>query len=400
MDCREWEEAPHRWLEWWKAVLHVAYTSMAAGTTGTPAGDSTAQLGLPVYVMNLARRSDRRASIQKHLKDVGFTRVAFPETTDARDLTADHRRAWQSQGLLNESCTLRADKHEHTPYVANALDHIATMQAAVAAGHDRFAIFEDDLVPAASADETNNRVWHALEELPPDADMLYLEYCNENCSGVRYSRRRPHLVRSHSPCGSAAIVFTQHGARKILAKCMPIWASIDGMYHTLIASGDLISYASHPVAFFQDRKFLSDATAGRNRGREIYNTWVQRVRQVAPLLSLPSTSPMCSGLEEFVEIEALSFLALGCRVRCMENGLTYDGIVESVHLPAPGDGSWSYSFSIDPWLMRIVYDDGHEEVRPLAHIQLHWFQVEDHVFVLPPIELNAPSEVMRGMHIV
>jgi GR25 family glycosyltransferase involved in LPS biosynthesis len=354
-DCHEWEEAADRWMDWWKPVLHTAFTSMVAGP-GTPAVGAPATLpDLPVFVMNLAHRSDRRASMQKHLRDIGLTRVVFPPTKYAKNVSADDRRAWET--LLDKSCTLRADKEEHTPYITNALDHIKTLQAAVAAGHDRFAIFEDDLVPAAGLEETRKRVRQALDELPPDADMLYLEYCNENCSGVRYSRRRPHLLRSHSPCASAAIVFTRKGALKILANCRPIWASIDGMYRALIMSGELIAFSSHPVAFFQDRRFLSDAAAGRNGGQELYRAWVERVRR-QPALSLPSVSPICTGLEEFVEIEALSFIALGCCVRSIENGLAYNGLVESVLPPDPGDSSWKHSVSIDPWRVFIRYEDG------------------------------------------
>jgi len=124
------------------------------------------------------------------------------------------------------------------------------------------------------------------------------------------------------------------------------------MYRELISQGTIEAYLSHPVVFFQDRKWGSDVTLERNNRIKSYLSEFR-----APFLqpSLPSVSPLCAGLESFVENEAPAFLSLGRRVRSVTEEGAYDGYVESFKL---GHGKF-----------RIVYDDGYEELRPPADLQ-------------------------------
>lgn len=48
------------------------------------------------------------------------------------------------------------------------------------------------------------------------ADLLYLEYSWEECSRASFSLHRPALSRAVKPSGSAAIVYTRQGMRKIV----------------------------------------------------------------------------------------------------------------------------------------------------------------------------------------
>ena len=70
--------------------------------------------------------------------------------------------------------------------------------------------------------------------LPPTADMVYLEWCYEACSNIWYNQNYPSLGRAVEPSCSAAILFTVQGARKVADLCLPIFDVIDRMYPILI----------------------------------------------------------------------------------------------------------------------------------------------------------------------
>ena len=98
-------------------------------------------------------------------------------------------------------------------------------------------MFEDDLVAGACPAETNRRIAAALRELPPDADVLYLEACAEECGALRYSAHRPSLARASRPYCSAGLIFTARGARRVAALCTPVTAGFDDMMPELVARG-------------------------------------------------------------------------------------------------------------------------------------------------------------------
>jgi len=305
--------------------------------------------------MNLQHRQDRRESMYDHLTALGFIDVTFPATTSAKNLDLHARLEWLSSGLLHPTGSLSALKEKHANYIANALDQLGTIHSALNAGHEMFAIFEDDLVPAASYAEANRRIKAALDTLPDTADMLYLEYCNEDCSKVAYSYCHTHVVRAHAPCGTAAIVFTQKGARKIVERCLPVWGFIDGMYRSLIHQGTLEAYLAHPVAFFQDRKWGSDVSRERNT---IITGYLSE--SCVPKEGMSFQRSLPSNV-------APAFLSLERRVRSVVGGHSYDGYVHSFR---PLDGKFL-----------IVYDDGYQELRlPDA---LHQVLPEENIYILP-----------------
>lgn len=119
-----------------------------------------------------------------------------------------------------------------------------------------FAIFEDDIMLASSPREVNCRVKQAIQQLPPTADMLYLEACHEDCSSLRHAgSKRPNLVKAHAPYCSAGIIFTRKGARQMIQLLTPVRGIIDGIYSESIGGGLIEAYIASPLAFFQDLVF-------------------------------------------------------------------------------------------------------------------------------------------------
>mmetsp|Transcript_7342 Transcript_7342/g.22447 ORF Transcript_7342/g.22447 Transcript_7342/m.22447 type:complete len:280 (+) Transcript_7342:141-980(+) len=115
----------------------------------------------------------------------------------------------------------------------------------------------------ASANTVLLRIAQALLELPPSADMLYLEYCFEACSKMEFLS--PVIARAFSPASTASIIFTQRGARRALALIERNFLPLDNMYAELISHGDLEAYAVTPPALYQDM-FWARGTKYGDRG--------------------------------------------------------------------------------------------------------------------------------------
>ena len=75
---------------------------------------------------------------------------------------------------------LKAMEDKHGPasvraYVANALHYVAALRAGPPGGAGLLAVLEDDVVPGTCAAAAGWQVAAAIRQLPPTADMLYLE---------------------------------------------------------------------------------------------------------------------------------------------------------------------------------------------------------------------------------
>jgi hypothetical protein len=171
-----------------------------------------------------------------------------------------------------------------SPYVANAISQMHTIRAAAAAGHELFALFEDDLLAAGCPSLTNRKIADALEQLPSDADMLYLEACLESCERLAYSSRRPGLARAARPFCSGAIVFTKSGAARVAQACWPAWLGVDDMYEWLIMRGRLRAYLALPGLLFQDDFWQSNS--GRN-GANAFQVRCGRGQPLSPVSRAP-----------------------------------------------------------------------------------------------------------------
>ena len=80
----------------------------------------------------------------------------------------------------------------------------------------------------------------ALRELPPTADLLYLEFRMETCTNMSAVPGAPHLLRAHRPVGTGAIIYTAKGARRVLEQTLPaFFPAMGNMLSTLIANGHL-----------------------------------------------------------------------------------------------------------------------------------------------------------------
>jgi hypothetical protein len=118
-------------------------------------------------------------------------------------------------------------------------------------------ILEDDIDTLINYKQIGYILEKSIKELPPDADMLYLEMCYENCGKIK--KISENLYKLHSPACTAAILYTAKGAKKVLKLCSPVFDGIDIMFPILIKQKKINAYGIGSMLFFQDAYFGSNA---------------------------------------------------------------------------------------------------------------------------------------------
>jgi len=205
-------------------------------------------IDIPIIVSNLPDRKQRRAGIEDVLSAVGFTSVSFPKVLGLNEVRAgvlpknflsEYITAYP--GFLSDHVVPHQDLPDIlSPYIANTMTMLSWMKKALDLRLTMFGIFEDDLVPGMSPLATNSMIVGALRELPPTADLLYLEFVLEKCTNMSSVPGAPHLLRAHRPVGTGAIIYTAKGARKVLEQTMPaFFPALDSMLSHLIENGHL-----------------------------------------------------------------------------------------------------------------------------------------------------------------
>ena len=135
-------------------------------------------LELPVFVLNLPNKPDRRAHMLCLLNSLGFSNVEFPRVIE-RDKLRESQLSPYLVDLMRQS--EGCNRYEPLSCLACCLSHLAAIELAVARQYDKFIVLEDDLILGGSVRSVRSRLAAAVAELPPSGDMLYLEACFEDC---------------------------------------------------------------------------------------------------------------------------------------------------------------------------------------------------------------------------
>jgi hypothetical protein len=154
--------APHDlWTGmFWESYRRIAMSAMHLNTHPSPLqsdeDESLPELPLPVFVMNLPGRTDRRRHMEALLPALGFRSPVFPRVIAAADIDIEAlvRAGRVSPGAVSNIAACRDKGPSTVPaYIAHALSVLDVLRDAVAAGLDWFLVAEDDLMPAAGPDE-------------------------------------------------------------------------------------------------------------------------------------------------------------------------------------------------------------------------------------------------------
>lgn len=122
------------------------------------------QIGIEkVFCINLKRRTDRRAHVEKVLIEIGLKDVEFVEAVDALQL-----------GLKLDPALLEtADMHSRlTPGMIGCYEsHKRLLKKCIDDGLNSYMVLEDDIKPILGF---NSFFSYAVKELPADWQMMYL----------------------------------------------------------------------------------------------------------------------------------------------------------------------------------------------------------------------------------
>ena len=265
-------EPPHTKEEVWRERLLPRAANVAAGIAhahmpATMSDLDTSIFDFPVFVISSPLAVERRLQTQRVLTAAGFKSCEFPNYGGAEELDVEQ--------LINDRVLDHStiEMMRSTPWIgANwkrivslTLNHLHCVEIGLSSGSDLFGVFEDDLMMGASPQLTRTRLAATLAELPPAADLLYLEYCFEHCSRLDYNAQQRYIVRAGRPACAAAIILTRKGAEKVLRRMRRIFLALDNMYSELISTGELEAYLATPPIFYQD-SYLSGSHKLGERG--------------------------------------------------------------------------------------------------------------------------------------
>ena len=198
-------------------------------------------IDIPILVVNLPNRLDRKAHTKDLLAAVGFTTVSFPQTLllNAEGDNMMHNGGWIAESFKEEFSEFAEKRSGHIPDIASTLTMLLLMRKALDLGLTQFGIFEDDLMIGLSPLETNTVIRRALLELPATADLLYLEACYGDCENWKTVPGAPHLLQIRSSSCTGAIIYTAKGAVNVLENAMPVYDWLGKMLPDLVSKGKL-----------------------------------------------------------------------------------------------------------------------------------------------------------------
>lgn len=157
----DWQQPPDLWIEmFWGCYQRIALSAMRLNTQpalrAAAAAGTRPLLMLPVFVMTLPHRTDRRTHMEALLPALGLRSPVFPAAAAAADTdVAALIRAGRVAPAAVDAVTARRDKGAAAvpAYVAHALAVLDALRGAVDAGLEWFLVAEDDLMPAGTVQE-------------------------------------------------------------------------------------------------------------------------------------------------------------------------------------------------------------------------------------------------------
>jgi len=173
---------------------------------------------------------------------------------------------------------------QQSQYIAHALDYRETVRKAlqITSGHKWVAIFEDDILLTTSVSLAARRLRKALDTAPEDADLIYLEWCFDDCARAQYQDGNVWISKAPSPFCSAAIVYSEKGLSRLLHLLSPIVSAIDDMLSEFCRQSSLECYKLRLPCFAQDRFWGSD------RSGSMIEDWAR-----SPFHELYTSIPLC-----------------------------------------------------------------------------------------------------------
>lgn len=201
-------------------------------------------ISIPVYIINHEDAQKRLIHMYDLLKKLDIKNIKiirpYPITQNLDEKLAN---------LLNISTHNIQSSSTH---LSHSLTYLNILQSAP---ETQIIIFEDDIVPINSIEDTKIMLEFIIKNTPNDADMIYFEYCNEDCE---YEKNI--FNRLKTPYCTGGIYYPNKSCRDKIINCFRnyhisnIYRSTDNTLASLINMDEIIAYEHKPI-FMQDGVF-------------------------------------------------------------------------------------------------------------------------------------------------
>lgn len=174
------------------------------------------------------------------------------------------RKDWYQYSIENKN-NKYGKKKVNTGRVACHLGHLKIMEQFLQTDSKYALIFEDDLhIDPSQYYDIKIKIRHILENIPKDAQVVYLSYCWELCSLTT-----PHnelFTNAVRPLCRHMYMVSREGAKIILDKTIPMYNTGDKMIGFLIAKGILKGYLVNSKYLKIDQNRQTDGVFKTNLG--------------------------------------------------------------------------------------------------------------------------------------
>lgn len=185
-----------------------------------------------IYCINLDRDIERWRVVKPRIIDNGFPSVIRWSATDGKLLNINELPI-----SIRAKFELTETRHSHESLgslgaIGCYLSYVSILRDMIKYNYQRIITFEDDIY---FIDDFNLKFTQAIDNLPEDVDVLIFGYYVIK-EGVEYSS---YYQLNGRFWGTFGIMFTQQGARKILANAFPIEVHFDAYLSFMSRVGNL-----------------------------------------------------------------------------------------------------------------------------------------------------------------
>jgi hypothetical protein len=212
------------------------------------------KINIPIYIINRKQDQTRIVYMYDLLKklNISLSNVKIINPFPANNQTKNHLIKYINPPHFICSNT----QASHSLTYLNIIDN---------APEEKILVLEDDIAPINSIQDTKIILQFIIEYSPPEADLIYLEYCNEICN----EKNKKVFNEMNRPYCTAAIYYPSKKSRKKLLHQMRIfhndkdYLATDNTIARLIQE-KLISAYEHEPLFIQDKNFGSNIDGSLN----------------------------------------------------------------------------------------------------------------------------------------
>lgn len=231
--------------------------------------------GIQAYVLYIPKRLN---AIKKIMKQLDITPI-YVQGFDKNKIRLKRalkkgiiQPAWYKYSVDKDTNEKMGKKPANSGRIACHLGHLKILELFLQSSSKYALIFEDDIyfTPGKIYDQ-RYKLKIILENLPKDAQIVYLSYCQELCDLIhKYNDIFTHAVR---PLCRHIYLVSRKGARIILDKTRPMDTTGDHMVGNLIASKKLKGYLVNPEFFSlnQKRQPVGDFRTNLNNHGRVYS---------------------------------------------------------------------------------------------------------------------------------